>query len=457
MTGLADRMPALGDSRLGAAMVAAVAGGVTTFLLSWRLDRSFNFDEAVNVEAVIQRGSAWAAINGTETFNNHPVFAVGQSVWWALGGDGEARQRLLPVLYGIAAVTLLCWWVSRRLGALAGASAGAVFALNPMFISQARSVRGYSLVVLCVVVATICLIEFARHDDRRHLAPYVLAMICALGTHPFAGVPLGAISLAVVAYQRRLHVEVVAAWCLAAGGTLLVYLPAFDDLRASVGARGSRYLPWAARTTTSELLGRDTITAWLVGALLAVALATLVMRRDLRWPAITVVGLVVGQFLLVWQVVRPFDLYPRFFLGLLPFVAIGVGCAVRHQRWLCLVAIAAMVFTLGNVDEERTRNVPIRETASVVETGRRLGLEPCIVGGGPIRLYAVPPRELIIGGEDVEMQLEGCDLVIRIGSWGAPLLAPARLKFANEGRIDGRFEIFADVPLALLGSSVTSK
>lgn len=439
------------------------AGGVTVFVLSWRLDRSFNFDEAVNVEAVIQRGSAWTAINGTETFNNHPVFAVFQSIWWALGGDGEARQRLLPVLYGVVAVTLLCWWISRRFGALAGASAGVVFALNPLFISQARSVRGYSLVVLCVVVATICLIEFARSDDTRYLAPYVVAVIAALGTHPFAGVPLGAVGLAVVAAQRRLRVEVLASWCLAAAGTVLVYLPAFDALRASVGARGSRYLPWVARTTASELLGRATITSWLIGALLAVALVLLIMRRDLRWPAITVVGLVIGQFVVVWQIVRPFDLYPRFFLGLLPLVALGVAWAVRHQPWCSLVAVVAMAFTLGNVDIERTRHVPIRETAAVVEAGRRLGLEPCIVGGGPIRLYAVPPRELLLQPEAIDLQpeaidaqLEGCDVFIRIGSWGRPFLGPARSRFANEGRIDGRFEIFADIPLAQLGSSVAS-
>ena len=436
-----------------ATLVSAV---VTASILATDLNRGFNFDESVNVEAVIQRGSAWSALSGTETFNNHPVFAVGQSVWWALGGDGEARQRIFPIFYGVAAVALVCWWASRRLGVLAGVCAAAVVALNPMFVGQARSVRGYSLVVLCVVVATIALIEYLRSSDPRWLVPYVVAVIGALGTHPFAGVPLGALSLAAVASRRRLDLELAAAWFVAAGGTLLVYLPSFDVLRDSVGVKGSRYIPWAGRTTLSELLGRDTVTEWLLAGVLAVAAALIARRSDLRWPTAVLAGLVVGQFLLFWQVIKPWDFFPRFFLGVLPMIALGVAWAVRRVPWLAAVVMFALLFTVGNVNTERTRNIPIRETADVIQRSRAAGLEPCIVGGGPIRLYAPPPRELAAVGPDAAAQLEACDVFIRIGGWGRPLLTPARVLFAHEGRIAGQFEVFANVPLDQLGPDVVA-
>lgn len=455
MNALVDGAAVNAIGRYRVAVVTTCAALVTTYVLSADLGRSFNFDESVNVEAVIQRGSAWTALSGTETFNNHPVFAVGQSVWWALGGDGESRQRILPILYGVAAVALVCWWTSRRFGVLAGAGAAAVMALNPMFIGQARSVRGYSLVVLCVVIATISLIEYLSDDDVRWLVPYTLAIIAAMGTHPFAGVPLGALSLAAVASRRRLDVELVAAWFVAAGGTVLVYLPSFDALRDSIGATGSRYIPWAGTTTLSELLGRDTVTEWLLAGVLVVSAVTVARRPDLRWPVVVLVGLVVGQFVLFWQVIRPWDFFPRFFLGVLPMIALGVGWAIRRVPALAGVVAVALMFTLGNVADERTRNVPIRETAAVVRSSTAAGLEPCIVGGGPIRLYAPPPRELTAVGPDAAAQLDDCDVFIRIGGWGRPLLAPARDRYLYEGRIDGQFEVFADVPLEQLDRSIT--
>ena len=74
-------------------VAGAVFGIATAVLLAGNLTRSFDFDEAVAVRRVISQGSAKAALTETVEFNNHLLFSAWQSIWWGLGGEGEARAH----------------------------------------------------------------------------------------------------------------------------------------------------------------------------------------------------------------------------------------------------------------------------------------------------------------------------------------------------------------------------
>ncbi|MDG1365899.1 MAG: hypothetical protein P8P85_02465, partial [Acidimicrobiales bacterium] len=75
-------------------LLAALAGVATTFVLAGNIGRSFDYDESVAVWSIIRRGSPTAAFTETEVFNNHPIFPAAHSLWWAMDGVGETRQRL---------------------------------------------------------------------------------------------------------------------------------------------------------------------------------------------------------------------------------------------------------------------------------------------------------------------------------------------------------------------------
>jgi len=138
--------------------IAVIAGVTTGLMLSGQIGRGFDYDESVAVFTVISRGSAKVALTETYVFNNHPLFAALQSEWWDLVGAGETRQRILPVFFGALAVALLAGWCTRRFGALAGVSAAAIVIVNPMFVTNARALRGYSLAMLGVVFAGLALV-----------------------------------------------------------------------------------------------------------------------------------------------------------------------------------------------------------------------------------------------------------------------------------------------------------
>src|SRR5262249_53570249 len=155
--------------------------------------RSYNYDESVAVATIISSGSPAEALTRQVLFNNHPLFAAAQSGWWALGWRSEALQRISPMAYAVAAVALLVAWLAIRWGVLAALGGGAAFASNPMLVDLARTVRGYSLVVLGCVLALVGLAEYARQRRPRWLLVHGAGIVVALGTHFFAVLPIGVI------------------------------------------------------------------------------------------------------------------------------------------------------------------------------------------------------------------------------------------------------------------------
>jgi hypothetical protein len=414
---------------------------VAALVVSGRIDRSFAYDESVTVGLLISRGSASAPLFETQVFNNHPLFAVAQSIWWAVGGEGEARQRVLPILYGALAVGLLSWWVARRFGTLAGLSSAGVLMMTPMFVEQARQVRGYSLVALAVTVATIALVDYVRTDRTLLLVVHAVAALVAVGTHAFAAVPLVAIGVAALivrGFDRRMMI----AWLLAAFGAFLLYLPTLDELRETADARGSRYSPGFGRFLLWELFGRDRLTAVVVLTLSLVGIATLSRRRIVVAAAAVAALVVVVEVLLIWQVWQPLDLFARFFLALVPLIAIAVGSAVRRVPPAAGLVLVALLFTSGNVVESRRTEVPLREVAVLVRSAVDRGDEVCVIGSESLVAYVAPPTEFVVDPARLDAQFEACDMLIRIGSWGAPVRTPASEVYPYSWKIGG-FDVYS--------------
>lgn len=486
---------------MAAIAVGALAGVAMAAVLSAHLGRSFDFDEAVSVHTLISSGSPTRAFtDASAAYNNHPYAAALQNLWWHLGGVGEARQRLLPIAWTALATGLLAGWLAGRWGRAAGAAAAIVLVANPLVVSQARLVRGYSLTVLGVVLATIGMFEYVRSRTGRSeggstdgsaggsagtsggrwsrivdpgrwpptawLVIHGAGAAIAVGTHVFAAIPLGALGVGLLvagAVDRRL----VVTWVSAAVAAALPYVFTFSELREFADLRGSQFRPAFARLTTWEVLGRDRLTGVVFGGLAvfgvgAAALAgyrrdrgevgvdpqeqrdTTASRRGsaaLGAPAAVVALLAAGWF--VWQVWKPFDLYARFFIAVVPFVALLVARAVRSQPWLLAVVVVGGLATVGNVRQERDRVVPIREVAVFVDEVRELGLSPCVVGTSPLAVYTVPPPEFGVEPGRFAEQFAECDVLVAVGSWARPIVAEADAAYSHRGRVAGGFRAWS--------------
>jgi hypothetical protein len=415
------------------------------WLLSADTGRSYNYDESVAVGTIISTGSPLRALTHQILFNNHPLFAAVQSGWWALGARTEAVQRVPPIAYGVAAVAMLTVWLAVRWGAAAAMAGGAVLASNPMFVDLARTVRGYSLTVLASVMALVGIAEYARDHRRRWLILHGAGIVIGVGTHLFAVVPLGIIAVAaavVIGVDRWLAIT----WSIALTGVAVVYGTIIDDMRATARDRGRRYRPALGGEVVRDLLGQRIVVMALLGSLGVFGVFALFARsRRIGWGAVVAVAVAVGSVVVIWRVIQPSVLHSRYFVGMLPLVAIAVAAGVRHAPPLCVPLALAVTLLTPRLLDIRNCEVPIRQVAETVDAARALHLEACLAGGDSLSAYTSRPREVRIGEA-----LAGCDLFVRIGSWGVPMVAEAREHFAYEWSFGGRFEAFAQRPPAEL-------
>ncbi|MCB1234313.1 MAG: glycosyltransferase family 39 protein, partial [Verrucomicrobiae bacterium] len=114
--------------------------------------------------------SLFYSVNG----NNHVVHTIGArfglAVWRIFSGSGpdtfsEAAARMEPLLSGLLTLAALAFWL-RSIGyPAAGAGAAWILALHPWHARYSAEARGYSALLLFVVLAVLCL-TFALRTRR---------------------------------------------------------------------------------------------------------------------------------------------------------------------------------------------------------------------------------------------------------------------------------------------------
>src|SRR5579885_642940 len=116
-------------------VVAGAALGLVAFVAYLPgIGRSLDFDSAQTVGMFVKPGPPWDVFRRQAVFNNHPAFSfLEQLVRVATGRSDAATMRVLPILFGAAAVAVLTWYAARRHGLAAGLVAGGLLAANPTF------------------------------------------------------------------------------------------------------------------------------------------------------------------------------------------------------------------------------------------------------------------------------------------------------------------------------------
>jgi hypothetical protein len=382
--------------------------------------RSYGYDESVTVGEFIAPGSVANALTEQIVFNNHPVLSVSGVAIWAAGGTTEAWMRLVPAVAGGVAVAALVLLLGRRAGLAAAGLGGALLAASPEFAELARQARGYSIGVAGVVVATV-LLTADRSSVPRGVG-YVASMGAAIGAHLFT------------AFAGAVHaVHLWAAGRLTSGRRAWLLAALLLGLSFYVGV---------AREMSAEARGRPRVfreefpvdlAGFLVpgrGVVVTVAVLVLAVLGVVRFgrssaPAAATAAACVLIVLVVWAVMRPQDLYPRFFAWLLPVVPFLAALGARRSRvgllagWLI---VGALMWEQAGDWTEPAQD--IRAAAQLVERVEGEGGNACAIGGEALVAYVPPPRE-------VTTSFGGCDLVVRLGSW------VSRAEFVDAAALEG--------------------
>ncbi|TMF30315.1 MAG: hypothetical protein E6I29_06795 [Chloroflexi bacterium] len=387
-------------------------------------NRSLGYDAAASFANFIATPSIWDAFAVRSVIPTIPVTQVATNdhvllsllshfIYSATGTRSEVVYRLLPALAAGATVGMSTAALARRFGILAGICAGLFIATDPLFVDNGRDIRGYSLAALGSVIATLIL---SSRWTRGRLIAYALIMGLAISAQLFAGVVL----LCHVAWMltRRSRPELVRlapAWFV----SLLIGVAANANIQfiefTQHGLPAPMFYPTFPSDLVFFLLGAPVllpIGLWLSSAGLGLWLQR---REPWLWATIAVLAAVV---LVLWLVLRPAFLYPRFFIFLVP--ACGYLMAAAIARWWVLApvvvlgAAAAVVSQASGYTEDP---LALPQAAAAVARIHESGQRACVIHSDEQVLSAYTTDFTVVTRPE---QLHDCDAVVVV-SWGVDL------------------------------------
>jgi hypothetical protein len=358
----------------GVAVTAAAA--VFVYLNIGRMLRGFSYDELYTASQAVIGVSLWNTATTVVVFNNHIAYSLAAGITTQLFGPAEWAVRLPAFVAGIAMLFAVAW-LGRLLGGRStGLLSAALLALSPTFGEWSTSARGYSMLAMATVVSTACLFQLLRRSSRRALVGHAAFSVLAIYVHLYG---IWAFLFQYIAFTAAMlsgrfrdpHGMRQLWWSfnIAAAITTLLYLPIASDLLTVYQLRGhtdaQEGLPYAVYQmfTATQSMPLMVVLSVLAGAGL--------LRR---FGLLAIYSVIVGVIPLfaMWLIVRPSDLYPRFFVYGIPlfvvFVAAGlvaiagrlsgIGSFPRRLVSAVRVAVAVLLMTWIGTDWLRQDRLP---------------------------------------------------------------------------------------------------
>lgn len=404
--------------------VGLLLGVVTAAVYMIGSRRSFGYDAAATFANFVATSSIWDAFAVRSVIPTIPVTQVATNdhvllsllshlIYSATGTRSEAVYRLIPALAAGATVGVSAAALVRRFGLLAGICAGLYIATDPLFVDNGRDLRGYSLAALGSVLATLIL---NGKWTRRRLATYAVIMGLAIAAQLFAGVVvLCHIAWIATRRSRAQLLQAAPAWIVA----LLIGVAANASIQiiefTQHGLPAPMFYPTFPRDLVFFLVGAPVllpIGLWLSSAGLGVWLQR---RQPWLWASIAVLAAVV---LVLWLVVQPAFLYPRFFMFLVPAVAYLVAAAIA--RWWVLapvVALGAAAAVVSQASGYTEDPLALPQAAAAVARVHAAGGRACVIHSDEQVLSAYTTDFTVVTRPE---QLRDCDAVVVV-SWGVDL------------------------------------
>jgi mannosyltransferase len=252
-------------------LLAAVTVAALLLRLAFLGAKSFDLDEAVSV---MYARLDWVPFRHVARSDvNMSLYYCLLHVWRYLG-ESEAAVRFLSVIPAVATVPAVYALGTRLFSSTVGLIAALLLCVSAFHIRYAQEARGYSLVVLLVVLSGLFFVRTLERSSRRDFARYLTASALAFYSHFFAALVLVAQGASlVIPRPRRMPVGALLTGVAAIGGLTI-------PLAVFAARRDAGQLTWIPRPTSPDvveffrvLTGGGTPPELLLGVYLAALLA----------------------------------------------------------------------------------------------------------------------------------------------------------------------------------------
>ncbi len=314
---------------LAAALVALLAAADRFPALS----RGLGQDELFSVVNFVEP-SSWRATFSNDAFNNHIGYSAMARLAAMLFGHSEAVLRAPAFVLGIASLVALFPLARLACGSAAAVVAIVLLAVSPAHVAWSVEARGYSALIFFTILSSWFYARMLRDPSGVRSALYAAAGVCAIWVHLYGALVVGVqVGLSVWLWRRgdvrgdqsgRLAVAYAAIALLGAA----VYALAAPAMLADALTRGrSAFDPLFPWRVAQRLAGPAP--APVVAMALAAALLGWLGLGRMRPGVAAYAGALLAAPVAIVMVIRPADLYPRFFAYWLSFFVILIAAGLQ--------------------------------------------------------------------------------------------------------------------------------
>ena len=391
------------------------------------INRGLYYGEIATVINFVAVDSFWTTISYYEVFNNHIAYSILAYFSRIILGQSEWALRLPALLMGITSLYLF-WYlardlVDRKIAVLASFG----LAIAPAHVSWSVSVRGYSGLVLFTLISTFLYFRLLRQPSYRVWILFILASVAGIYTHLYASFVTGVQILLVLFLvlrqtypkQEKVYLSVQAfrftwsAFLVIIFLSFLCYLPVLTQLVFWIVARGQGsfqiFFPITLAVLLSGSTGYQAVTA-LVFMLFVLGLVTLWRSHFLEAVYFTFLAII--PLLIVWLILRPFGIYPRFFGYYLPYYILLVflgylklwDFAIKQPNQLvkyscgigCLIFLLFASYVWGTNSWFNIRDDGYLEATNAIVSDATPSIGLCAIGAAPYMFQYYSEKKLFI-------------------------------------------------------------
>ena len=208
--------------------------------------KSVWLDEAIGVSYARQGfGQFWQTVSHGDP--NMSLYYLLLRPWIGVFGESESAVRSLSAVFAALAVGAIAVLGRRLFDRWTGLVAGLFLALNAFFVHYAQTARGYTLLVLLVVLSSYFFVVELERPSRGSAIGYVSSSTLAVYSHDFAVYVLLTQLLTLVAIKRR--DALTRRWVVIGGSVVLLCAPEM----VFTARAGTGHIAWIAQPTLHDL------------------------------------------------------------------------------------------------------------------------------------------------------------------------------------------------------------